>query len=297
MLTRATRLAIRDYVAGVAMLSILLSPIAGCPRGGDLGGGLLGGGNGGNVSKTSSGFFINDDATGKLLAAARGKDGEQFFAFGTRDGDGKADISSFVAVDGDGSRSFISFESGRPVHAQGADGSYAHVTYSDVTATRLKGTVDFYDAASKSMQSYPFDIDLLQSAQDIAAQVRSVTGRSLDTSDVPESNAKLAKDLSEAQVRITIFNPLYVGVFLPCVLAVTVMTVVLGQILVLLYDVVVATIQATVIVAFLPLFIVAHVLAGTVVNVRVGGIPVVFDDIPTPPVILLVSHKRRSSFA
>ncbi|MBI5864229.1 MAG: hypothetical protein HZB38_06955 [Planctomycetes bacterium] len=120
-LTRETRRIVNEWLAGVLCVSLLLAPMGGCPQNGD------NTGDGGD-SSTSSGLFINQDSSGNVLMAARGQDGAEFFVFGSRGANGGLEeVDSILVRTASDEEAFVTFESGRPVHAQGPDGSYCHI--------------------------------------------------------------------------------------------------------------------------------------------------------------------------
>lgn len=292
MFGRFTRSHSRDWVAGFAILSIILAPLHGCAGldaiVGDITDDIIGDA---DLGKNSTGLFLSDSDASGLLAAARGPDGAQFFAFGTTYDDGEADIESLIAIDKDGGQSFVSFESGRPVHAQGADGSYAHAVYETVTATRLAGTIELYDASTGEKSTTPFDIDPTRPATSVADDVAEETGQTIDVTDVP--TAKMLADASRSQVRVTVFSPLFAILVVPLVAVVAVMTVVFGQILLILVASVVAAVAATVLAVFLPLFIISELLAAVILSIFRVDFDLVFDVRPDPPIVILVGDLRR----
>lgn len=291
MSRRFARSHARDWVAGFAMLSIILAPLHGCAGLDSIVGDIVDNVAGEvKLDKESTGLFLKSSASSGLLAAARGPDGEQFFAFGTTDANGEADIESLVAVDKDGGTSFVSFESGRPVHAQSADSSYAHATYDEVTATRLVGSIELYDASTGEKSFTPFDVDLTESATSVADDVEGATGQPIEVTDVP--TAKTLKDAAVSQLRVTVFSPLFAVLVVPLVAVVAVMTVVFGQILVILLASVIAAVATVVVAVFLPLFIISELLAAVILTIYRVDFDLVFDVLPDPPVIILVADKR-----
>ncbi|RMF85207.1 MAG: hypothetical protein D6744_01830 [Planctomycetota bacterium] len=275
----------REWIGAIAAFSVFWAPLGGCPRGGgafnfdDLSGDV-------DLS-TAAGLFLNDGSGENVVAAARGASGDVFFAYGSRNDAGDIEqITALLARTADGRESFITFDDGRPVHAQGPDGSYAHVTYEEVSSTQLRGTVDFYNAQDDTTTSQIVDIDLQQTAAEIAAFIEQRTGESIATTEVIDATAKTT---NRQQVRITIFNPLFSGIVLPLVAAVGAMTILLGQIFVALYATLVAAVQAVLVAVFSPLFLIADLLSQTVVNIRLVPLFDVFAVLPPPPTVVLVS--------
>jgi len=273
-----------EWLSGLLIYSLLIAPF-GCalPTFGLLdGGGLLPGG----ASTSTSGLFINPDTQADLMIAGRGASGDAFFVFGTRKASGAIDeIDSILVRGADGAESFIAFESGRPTHARGPDGSYANVVYETVSATSLSGTVELFDASSGQQQLFPFEIDPAQTVDQIAALIRQASGRDFSTTEI-EGSQIVTKNGTE-QVRITVFSPLYSLVVVPFIAAIGAMTVILGQVLVAMLELVTATIEAVVLVAFTPLFVFAELLSEVSFRVRLSDFDIVFGFLPPPPVIVL----------
>jgi uncharacterized membrane protein len=268
-----------EWFCALTCYSLLIAPF-GCElTAGGPGGGLLGGLGG----ALDTGLFINEDGDDPLLIAGRNADGDAFFVFGTRnDSGGLEEIESIVVRTAGGDESFMAFQSGRPVHVEGADGSYAHISYEEVSAERLTAHVELYDAATGQESAYTVDVDLEQTAQQIAALVADVTGQELDASAL--STAKESRQ----RVRITIFSPLYALLVMPIVAAVALTTVILGQVLVAVYALVAATVQLVLLAVFSPLFLLAEILSDTVWRVEIVPLSLIFDSLPTPPIVILV---------
>lgn len=276
----------REWFCSLICYSLIIAPF-GCQLqtpGDDNGlGGLLGGG----PISTESGLFINQDLTSKLLMAAKNGDGNSFYVYGTRNSEGNLDeIESISVLTPANESSFVAFESGRPVHAEGPDGSYAHVTYTTVTPDRLAGVVELFDAASGTLTPFPFDIDLGQAVSEIAEQLAQVTGRQLDTSGI-EAGAGAGGKSSTESVRVTIFSPFYTFFVLPLVTTIGLMTIVLGQLVIAIFASIVVGLQALVLTIFSPLFLIAELLGDVVFRVQLTPLVDIFDFIPPPPVIVL----------
>lgn len=276
-----TRLA-REWLVGVMSFSILIAPFGCQLRSGDNGddGGIL---DDINNRDSNKGLFINQDFGSPLLMAARDDSDNQLFVFGTRDANGDPEEIESVSIESVEGRSFVSFVSGRPVHAQGPDGSYVHIEYTEVSSQRLTANVELFDAANNDQQMFTVDIDLQQTAQQIVQTIRDVTGLEVKTPD-----AATAKLLAAETVRVTIFSPLYVAFVLPFVALISFMTVLLGQILTSIFTAVAIVVQTALVVALSPLFILGKLLDDVVVNVRLITISDLFDIIPDPPVIVLI---------
>jgi hypothetical protein len=286
---RLARQILREWFCGLVSYSLLIAPF-GCQlqAGGDGDGDGSGGGGllGGVLGDSTTGLFINEDLASNLLMAARNGDGNAFYVFGTRDADGNLEeIETISVASAAGETSFVAFESGRPMHAQGPNGSYAHVTYDVVTPERLAGAVELYDAATASKSSYPVDIDLAQAAAEIATRIAEVTGRTLDTSGLSAGGG--GKTLRES-VRVTIFSPFYTYFVLPLVTTIGLMTIALGQIVIAMFAAVTIALQAVVLAVFSPFFLIAELLGDVVFRVQLTPLVDIFDFLPPPPVIVLV---------
>ena len=280
----------REWFWMLACYSVIIAPF-GCElRTAGLGSGL-GSDLGDDVTPAlETGLFINEDLTNPLLIAGQNAVGDAFFVFGTRDENGNLEeIESILVRTVAGEESFVTFESGRPVHAQGADGSYAHISYEEVSAERLAANVELYDANTAEKSTYTADIDLEQTAAQIAELVRVATGQNLETTTLT-GDEMVVKDGTE-RVRITFFNPLYYAFVLPLVAAVAVMTVILGQILVVVYEIVALVslaIEAVLLAALSPLFLIAGILGDVVFHVELLPLSLIFDLLPPEPIVIIL---------
>jgi hypothetical protein len=282
MSLRATlRCIAREWFVALCAYSLLIAPF-GCQLQRSL---FDDDGIAGELSTSSAGLFINDDLSSPLLIAGRNNAGDAFFVYGTRDADGNlAEIESILVRTADGEESFVTFESGRPVHAQAPDGSYVHIAYQEVSQSRLTATTELYTAQTEAKESYTVDIDLAQTAEQIARLVEEATGQELKTTTL--TSRSLDKD-DLRSLRITIFSPLFALFVVPLVAAVTVMTVILGQVLVLVYQTVVVAIQTVLLAVFSPLFLVASLLSETIVRIEFVPFSDLFITIPPPPIVIL----------
>ncbi len=232
-----------------------------------------------------NGLLLDDGSDDGAILAARGTLGS-FFVYGTRDAAGGIErVDQILVIDSDGAESFLAFESGRPVHAEGPDGSYVHVVYDSVSSLQLVAQVQIYSVASDEVTRYTVEIDLAETAQAIADRVREVTGVELATTDVT-AGVTLEKSGSD-QTRVTIFSPLFSAIVLPFVALMNAMTVILGQILTALSAIVTAVVYSVLIVALSPFILVAELLSQSIVNIRVIPLIDVFGALPPPNVITL----------
>ncbi len=243
----------------------------------------LGGGGGGGdtevLSTSTTGMFIADETDDSLLIAGRSPTGGSYFVFGVRDDAGNlARIDSILLREEDGGESFIAFEDGWPVHVEAADGSYAHITYQEITQQRLTAEVELLHVADGFNATYLVDVDLQQAADQVAELVSSVTGQELEAPEQVDDS----KDGGRKQ-RITIFSPLFAIFVFPLVAIVTLTVVVVGQIVAAIAQ----AIHNIALVIFSPLFIIGGLINNTVTRVRVVPLGEVFDRLPPPPVVRL----------
>lgn len=234
--------------------------------------------------KTLTGLFINDSGDGPLMAA-RGQNGDQFFVYGTRNASGGLEeVQQIVVEQADGSESFVTFESGRPVHAQGPDGSYLHITYDVVETFRLQATVDLFNVDTQTTDSYAVDIDLRETANTIAQRIQDVTG--IEVPVTAAADAATAKGIT-AQTRITIFSPFFAGFIAPFVILINVMVVVIGQIVNILANAIAAVAYSVMLVVLTPFFAIANLLNDTIVNIQLVPLVDAFTVLPPPLTVVL----------
>jgi len=239
------------------------------------------------LGDTGAALFINDDLGSPLLLAAENEDGLSFFVYGTRNAAGDLEeIESIVVREASGAESFVSFVSGRPTHAEAANGSYVHVTYTEVSSQRLSAEIELYNAEDGSQEFYSADIDLQQTADQIAQLVEQVTGRAVQTTAV-EGDDIVVKSNSRSQSRVAIVSPIFAIFVLPLVGIVSTMTIILGQVLQVLVLTVVTAIQNIVIGIFTPFFLISELLSASVFNVQSGAVAAIVPIIPPAPVIVL----------
>jgi len=275
----------REWLSGLLSVAVILAPFGCRLQSVDLGdGGLLDDLFGG--SDSDAGLFLNQDETSPLLLAGRDEAGNVFYVFGTRDADGDLEEIEAVSVKtAGGEESFLAFESGRPTHVEGPNGSYAHATYTEVSAKRLAADVELYNAADDTKQQFPVEIDLEQTAQQVAAAVEQATGRSLETTEV--ADAGTGKSVSTSQVRVTIFSPLFTGIIAPFIISIGLATIILGQMVIALVALVAAALQAVVLVIFSPLFLLAEMLSDVVFRIELIPLTSLFISLPPPPIVVL----------
>lgn len=229
---------------------------------------------------STTGMFIADDTDDSLLIAGRSPADGSYFVYGLRDDAGNlARIDSILLRDEDGGESFIAFEDGWPVHVEAADGSYAHITYTEISQERLTAEVELLNLSDGFNETYLVDVDLQQAAEQVAELVAGVTGRQLET---PAPVDDSAKDGGRRQ-RITIFSPLFAIFVLPLVAIVTLTVVVVGQIVAAIAQ----AIHDVAVIIFSPLFIIGGLINNTIGRIRIVPLSEVFDRLPPPPVVRL----------
>ncbi|GMV96932.1 MAG: hypothetical protein AMXMBFR83_12910 [Phycisphaerae bacterium] len=140
-------------------------------------------------SGDSFGVIVNTDVTKDLIGGVRLRSGEAVYAFGTFNPDGTVgEVTACVYQNADGQQAELFFESGRVSRCVGFDGSEIVITYTEVTSTRLKGSAT-YTPAGGTPATLEFDIDLQQTAAQIAQLVRDLTGIQISTDEPPEPTA------------------------------------------------------------------------------------------------------------
>lgn len=281
MHSRASRTQLaREWFCGLTCLSIILAPMAGCPRNASSD-------DDGDDSKSAPGLYINKDNSADAIVGARAADGGVFFVFGARGSNGGlARVDSMAVTTPDGEDAFVSFESGRPVHAQGPDGSYLHITYSNVTPTALDADIALFDASTKTTTSYQASIDLEQTITEIAALVQQRTGLDITPVSVIDSTTVQTGKTDSRSLSIVML-PLIAIVVIPLAAAIFGMSSILGQVLNAVFSVVAAAIQVVLLVILSPIFLIAEIFSGAVVSVRFLTLDEIFDFVPYPPVVLI----------
>ncbi len=250
-------------------------------------------GNGGGSAEAPSdpnavvaGLFINSDVADPLVIAGRGPTGEAIFVYGARGSTSGAleQLDAIVVQDRNGATAFLSFENGWPVHLQGFDGGYTHIVYEDPVPPQLSATVEFYNAATNEIARQTIEIDLEQTAAEVAAAVERATGLQLD----PPTEADLAaKEVQAAQGAVTVTSPLFTLVLAPFLFVFNLATVIVGQVINAMVDFVEATLRAQLLLAFGPLFLASEILGGGLSNVRSSLLQIEFVDPPARPAISL----------
>jgi hypothetical protein len=229
---------------------------------------------------TTAGTFVNSNLAEDVLVAGRNATGDAYFVYGQRDALGKPDVSAIVVQPKTGIESFILFKQGRPVYAQGPDGSYLHIRYTEVTATRLSATVTVHDANTGQETAGTATIDLEAAAKQIAEQVKSVTGRTLTVPDEPDLATTKANDRALSSIIVSLS-------IIPLVLFTQSLVVMMGQIMTEVFAAVEAAVQAVVLAACTPLFLFTSLLGETTIRIEAVPLFTVFVEIPDLPTVTI----------
>jgi hypothetical protein len=282
---------VREWLVALLSYGLLVAPF-GCQFQALLdnsGGSTLGG-----ADTSATGLFLNDDANSPVLVAARTAAGDAFFVYGTRGSSGGVDgtrVESVLVQTADGRRAFMTFEQGRPVHLEGPDGSYIHVTYEEVSADRLDATITAYDANTGQQMTGQVSVDLQQvreNLQQFAQQGAEQLSRLLgQTVQVPAATTLTSGKMQERAVSAI----LAALVVLPLTVLVQFCFYIVGETLTALRNALAASLQAsfeaTVRAACFPLIVFSNALQETSWQVRVVPLFRVFVQIPDPPRITI----------
>lgn len=230
------------------------------------------------------GFALNKNLDSDVLMTLEGSDGTTLIVFGRRSVNGGiASVSAVTVRKSGGDEAFITFESGRPAHVQATDGSYAHITYAELSTERLAADVDLYSAADGTTQSLPVEIDLTKALEDLAATFRAETGQDLAVVDAEMAEAG-AKTIGGRDQSV-IFVPLVV---VPFTTLVSFTSLILSQVFVFCFQVVVGA-MASIMVALMYPFLVLAELTQTALFLPVVFVDMLiyFDELPSVPVYVL----------
>ncbi len=270
----------REWLVALASYALVVAPF-GCQFQADLLGGS-GDATAAPLDAQSAGLFLNQDTASPLLVAGRNTPGDAFFVYGTHNAaGGVGEVTSILIKTADGQQSYILFESGRPTHLQAADGSYVHVTYDEISTSRLAVTAKVYDAITGTTETRGVNIDLKATAAQVAQTVQDLTGQTLTVPSAP------AVDTGKLQQRA--LGPLLSALLvIPMLLMTEVMIVIMGQVMAAVFAAVTAAMQLAVVAAFAPLFLFAGLLND--VTVRIDMVPLVdiFIELPAPPTLDIV---------
>ena len=228
------------------------------------------------------GWFVNPDKTGDLLLGARAPSQACLFAYGSFKENGDIDrITGVVLRDAEGNESFISLDDkGWPVHLEIADGSYAHLEYSEQTDTHVAGQLRLYNAQEQTEEIHSFDVDLDQALATLADEIEQLAGQQLEV--LPDPNARpLTNGAKSGPAAATVVYPLFV---LPFVAMAYLVSYVAAAIFNAVALVVTEVVRVTLIAVFAPLFLLAEVTNAVLfLPLRTTSLVTVFGVLPPTP--------------
>ncbi|MFH1746716.1 MAG: hypothetical protein ABIG44_06680 [Planctomycetota bacterium] len=266
----------REWLVGLVAYAILIAPV-GCEFQNLL---LNGSIDPSQLTSESTGLFVNGGTDGSVLAAGRNAAGDQFFIYGNPSANaGVGSIDSIRVIQADGSESSVVFEYGWPVYARGPAGSYVLLEYQQ-QGDGLSVTVTVHDAATGTDSTHEVVVDLSQTAEQVAAAVQALTGR---TVEVPTAPSGLTSKQDQRSL-----GTFLTGVLIATTLATTL--VILGQVFVGLHTVVDALVRATLILVFWPVFLIGALfnqLGGAVIEIEFLSLTEIFGTLPDPPVVVI----------
>lgn len=276
---RLVRQLAREWLVTLLALALVIAPF-GCQIQSIIDGGSDNT-DGDSLDTHTAGMFLNEDTSDPLMVAGRNAAGDAFYVYGTRAvGGAVGEVESILIRTAAGQEALIVFELGRPVYLEGPDGSYARITYNEVSLQRLQATVVVYDAVTQTTETAEAEVDLQKTATEVAALVESVTGRTLELPTAPADTAKLSQRALGPLLQVLLVVPM---------LALSqLMIVIMGQMMTAVFAAVTVAFQAAVVAAFWPLFMFAALLGE--VTVRVESVPLldIFIELPPPPDIRVI---------
>lgn len=276
---RLVRQLAREWLVTLLALALVIAPF-GCQIQSFIDGGSDNT-DGDSLDTHTAGMFLNEDASDPLMVAGRNAAGDAFYVYGTRAvGGAVGEVESVLIQTAAGQQALIVFELGRPVYLEGPDGSYARITYNDVSLQRLQATVVVYDAVTQTTETAEAEVDLQKTAAEVAALVESVTGRTLELPTAPADTAKLGQRALGPLLQVLLVVPMLALSHL--------MIVIMGQLMTAVFAAVTVAFQAAVVAAFWPLFVFAALLGE--VTIRVESVPLldIFIELPPPPDIRVI---------
>lgn len=231
------------------------------------------------------GFAVNADTTSQVLMSVGDSAGATAFVFGTRGPGGEPEeITAAVVRAEDGSEAFITFDAGRPVHVQGADGSYVHIRYSELSSDRLSAAVDVYSAPDDTKQTFNVQIDLDRALAELAAIFDETTGEHLAV--VPAPAPQTGGKTATANQR-HVWMPVSV-VIVPFTTLVSFTSVILAQVFVLIFDVAVAAMYSILAAIMWPFIVLAELTrSALILPAGVVDLLAFHGYVPTVPVVIL----------
>jgi len=276
---RLVRQLAREWLVTLLALALVIAPF-GCQIQSIIDGGSDNT-DGDSLDTHTAGMFLNEDTSDPLMVAGRNAAGDAFYVYGTRAAGGAVgEVESILIRTAAGQQALMVFELGRPVYLEGPDGSYARITYNEVSLQRLQATVVVYDAVTQTTETAEAEVDLQKTATEVAALVESVTGRTLELPTAPADTAKLSQRALGPLLQVLLVVPMLALSHL--------MIVIMGQLMTAVFAAVTVAFQAAVVAAFWPLFMFAALLGE--VTIRVESVPLldIFIELPPPPDIRVI---------
>ncbi|MBP7747166.1 MAG: hypothetical protein KA383_13680 [Phycisphaerae bacterium] len=276
---RLVRQLAREWLVTLLALALVIAPF-GCQIQSIIDGGSDNT-DGDSLDTHTAGMFLNEDTSDPLMVAGRNAAGDAFYVYGARAvGGAVGEVESILIRTAAGQEALIVFELGRPVYLEGPDGSYARITYNEVSLQRLQATVVVYDAVTQTTETAEAEVDLQKTATEVAALVESVTGRTLELPTAPADTAKLSQRALGPLLQVLLVVPMLALSHL--------MIVIMGQLMTAVFAAVTVAFQAAVVAAFWPLFMFAALLGE--VTIRVESVPLldIFIELPPPPDIRVI---------
>lgn len=146
------------------------------------------------------GLIVNTDTSKDLIGGVRTRTSGSVFAFGRFNPNGSiAEVTSVVFENDAGQKATLYFKFGWPSRAVGFDGSVLTIDYDEVSAQRLSGQATFTPAGAAA-QSWEFDIDLQQTAAQIADLVEDLTGIEITNQNPPNPASSQPADGDKTMV-------------------------------------------------------------------------------------------------
>jgi hypothetical protein len=263
-----------QWISAITIVGLIIAPF-GCETA------QIFSGLGGEVDLSNPlGLLINQDGTGSVLGGVRLASGESVYVYGVFNADGSIRrVTGAGLRDASGREAGVTLDNGWPKFARHDDGSTVDFTYEEVTASRVKGHVDAYIAATDTMSTVPFDIDAQAAAADLARIVADLAGLQVSAEEPPpdqgvqgppevdaseqagdqaEADASAQPDKSGLNHQVTfIFVPLFAATF--AAVGYT-MVLVMAQVMEAMVAALAAVAAAIVAVVFAPFFIMADIL-------------------------------------
>ena len=242
------------------------------------------------LDENSVGFFINNDTDSDLLIAGRGLGKDEFFVFGTRQGTGYPDqVQSILVRTASGQESFINFDDGWPVYAEGPDGSFARIRYVVRTQAEIVANVTIHDGTTEEEEIVPVSFNGFQTAQQVANRILQLTRRTVEIPRVPTSNTFSPRgELSGLQgddraSRVLIGSVLFSAFVVTLIPVIEFTVAILGQVLTNIWDAAVSVVQQTIAIIFTPLFLIGGIIDDSLSRIEFTPLLDIIIEIPRRP--------------